>query len=184
MDLCRTIKPVGEPLGIISETKQTKDEFKRVNKYKPSRVPSYSSSSGLSAVFAVTSDLATTDRGREGDSADIKTPEWTEISPSRAAGARLSSAQTDETRRRRRRRRKKCLDGSRHFLLEDEEEGEVGGRGGIRFRHDVRRQAADFIDCSTRREDRAAAKYRRRTEQDELSVCVCVQEREAAFPAL
>ncbi len=66
--------------------------------------------------------------------------------------------------------------------------------GWIRFRHDVRRRAADFIDCSTRREDWTAAKYRCRTEQDELSVCVCVcvcvlaawcvQEHEAASPAL
>lgn len=69
---------------------------------RPLAVLSSLSSLRLSAVFTATFKPSTTslltDRGCEGDSADIKTqtPEQTEIFPSRATGARSSSVQTDE----------------------------------------------------------------------------------------
>lgn len=61
-----------------------------------------------------------------------------------------------------------------------------GGWGWIMFRHNVRRQAADFIDCLTHCGDRTVAKYRcSRTEQVELCVCTRrVGKHEALSPAL
>lgn len=111
---------------------------------RPLAVLSSLSSLRLSAVFTATFEPSTTslltDRGCEGDSADIKTqtPEQTEIFPSRATGARSSSVQTDEEEEEEvefGRRPPHPLGGWR---------GDEGGEEGIRFRHDVQRPAADF----------------------------------------
>ena len=52
----------------------------------------------FTATFELSTTSLLTDRGCEGDSADIKTqtPEQTEIFPSRVTGAHSSSIQTDE----------------------------------------------------------------------------------------